>query len=451
LPTNGVFMTKLRERKLWIIGLLFSFAVIIIFMLVFKHGSHDVNLYFSYAESMRLGIIPYRDISVEYTPLALLLFFLPAVVTALFSSGDAVLALNLYSLFFAIEMTLFAVAGVWLVIEFAKILKFSPVVALFCYLVVIIAIGEISVLRFDFAPAIITMTSLLFLCRRKYEVAWIILAIGVMTKIYPIVLVPIFIIFQLEHARRAMNRKDMERVALSAAVFMVTILLIAMPAVIVDAKGFLESFTMQSGRELHIESIYASVLLLLSSMGIGEIAVEYGEMAVEVFSPAAEFFRTVSFPIMAIVLGIVYFLFYRHQRIKDSCALVSPHESCFDVLRYGATVIAVFMITNKVFSPQFIIWLCPFVPLVFRRWRIAGWTIFVVIAFLTWFVYPKNYSSLVIGNPLTIGALVMRNVLMIILIVLLLAHSRLGKVIEKKNTEIPQQSCEQAKPELNIL
>ena len=92
------------------------------------------------------------------------------------------------------------------------------------------------------------------------------------------------------------------------------------------------------------------------------------------------------------------------------------------ILNYSLLAILVFIITNKAFSPQFIIWLYPLISLVSGRWRGTSWLMFIMIGLMTYFVYPKYYAGLDHGDPLVIGMLVLRNVSLIILAFLLLQY-----------------------------
>jgi hypothetical protein len=82
----------------------------------------------------------------------------------------------------------------------------------------------------------------------------------------------------------------------------------------------------------------------------------------------------------------------------------------------------VLLLTSKVFSPQFIVWLYPLFPLVSGRFRSAAWVTFLTVACLTWYIYPLHYYDLVDLRQVAVDALVLRNVLLVLLAVLLLGE-----------------------------
>jgi uncharacterized membrane protein len=342
---------------------------------------------------------------VEYPPIALLLFYLPYLVSHNLDGG--------YITAFAVEMMLFGMAGVWLIFGLARQLRVSSWVVLVCYTLIVIAIGDIAVQRFDLVPAIITLAALYAFCRGKYEVAWLVLSIGVMTKVYPAVLAPVFLIFQW-------RRGGWHRLWPSLAVFSLTLALIAVPALWLGKGEFIHSFTVQGSRSLQLESLYASLLLLLNSLELVSAVPAQGPMSFDVYSPWAEPLSKGAFIIVIAALAAVYLLFMRRTNRNLDMAIPSmlDAEETADVLNYSMAAVAVFIITNKVFSPQFILWLCPLIPLFSGRWYKVGWVAFILVACLTWYVYPMNYFELADGQQVAMNALILRNILMILLVVL---------------------------------
>ena len=401
-------MFNFARWKWVLITLGFCLLHMVIYLLIFSHGGSDMDLYHEYATYMGDGLVPYRDFTVEYPPIALALFYLPYVLFQDISS---------YSNAFAIEMMLFGIAGIWLVLGLARQLRVSPLIALSCYTLAVVAIGDIAVQRFDLVPAVITLAALYAFCRGKYEVAWLVLAIGVMTKLYPAVLAPIFLIYQW-------RRSDWRRIWPSLAAFVLTLMLIAAPVLVLGKGGFINSFTVQSDRALQLESLYASLLLLLNSLGLVNAVAVRGEMSFDVSSPLADPLAKYAFLVVGAALLAIYMLFIRRIRRKleePNCAMLNAADSA-SVIHYAVAVITVFIITNKVFSPQFVLWLCPLIPLVCGRWHKVVWVVFLLVACLTWYVYPLNYFALADGQQVVVNALILRNVLLILLVVLLVMN-----------------------------
>lgn len=78
-----------------------------------------------------------------------------------------------------------------------------------------------------------------------------------------------------------------------------------------------------------------------------------------------------------------------------------------------------FVLVNKVFSPQYIVWLIPFVALAERRVMV----LFFVIAALTIYVYPFHWQEFTAGRLVPVLALNVRNLLGIGLLVMLVTRT----------------------------
>jgi hypothetical protein len=80
---------------------------------------------------------------------------------------------------------------------------------------------------------------------------------------------------------------------------------------------------------------------------------------------------------------------------------------------------AVFIVFNKVGSPQFMIWLAPVVVagLVhdWQRWRTPA-ALLMGIAVTTFVIYPLFYTPLIHAHPAMAAVLTTRNVLLVVLL-----------------------------------
>ena len=108
--------------------------------------------------------------------------------------------------------------------------------------------------------------------------------------------------------------------------------------------------TYQSDRGLQVESVFASIPMLLRSWHIGDYAVTISRyLAFEIWGTGVPFWLSVvSVAGMAgyalIVLVYVIWLIRGHGRMIEGCVLT-------------LLVIVVLIVTNKTFSPQYVIWL----------------------------------------------------------------------------------------------
>ena len=83
-----------------------------------------------------------------------------------------------------------------------------------------------------------------------------------------------------------------------------------------------------------------------------------------------------------------------------------------DLLRYSVMAILIFMLTSKMLSPQFLVWLLPLVPLVSGSQRYGLWTGLAVTGILTALIFPRNYVPLLDLDSAMIMVLLARNLLL---------------------------------------
>ena len=387
------------EQRQWPILALFCLLHVLVFTLVFTSGAPDVEGYYRYATRITEGQIPYRDFSVEYPPGSLLVFLLPRLFTS---------SLEAYGQAFAVEMLVFDLISLLGAVRLGQRLGQSQWKTALVYTLAMLSIGPTMVQRYDLAPAALTLLAILFFCQKHYNIAWAFLAIGTMTKLYPAALAPVFLIYQLKHHG---NRHIIAQLAVFASV----ILIMAVPFLAIGGDGFIEAFSVQGGRLLQVESTYASVLLLGQMMGLGTAHVYLGRFSFDVASPLSESLADYSFIVTAVSLLTVYILFWhREGKPKGSGDSDTAYLVNFSIL-----VICVLLITLKVFSPQFIIWLLPLVAIINGRRRQTLWIVFIAVGLLTYCIYPMHYSELVNMQPAAIIALFVRNLLVIVMAILL--------------------------------
>jgi len=401
-------------RQKWQL-IIFCLIHIIIFTIIFNsnlyisEGPYGAALYYNYSTRMvALGQLPYQDFAVEYPPLALGFFILPRLITA----NPAT-----YANVFAIEMLLFDLLGLFLISMWARRLSLSLWKTLAIYTLALLAIGPIIARRYDLIPAIIVLLALYTFLQGKHKTSWALLAVGMMTKIYPAILAPIFLLY---HWRYRQNRQAI----VGVATFAITTVAIVVPCLLLSPDGFWNSLTYHAQRGLQCESTYSSFLLLGQTLGLTSLEIEFSFGSYNVISPLANILAKISPLLILFSVGAVYWFFHKSQGGRAVIQQTLPSINQPDISRivnYSLIAILAFMLTNKVLSPQFIIWLYPLIPLVAGRWRRISWLMFILIGLMTYFVYPVAYGGIIEGDPipLVIVILFLRNVSLIILAFLL--------------------------------
>jgi hypothetical protein len=121
--------------------------------------------------------------------------------------------------------------------------------------------------------------------------------------------------------------------------------------------------------------------------------------------------------LMAVALLAVYWSAYRSRKTVER-----------DLPAWCALALLAFLVTTKVFSTQYVLWLAPFLPFVLpKEWKFFALCASVFV--LTALVCPYLYRGLLAQNSFAILVLLLRNVL------LLAVFLRLARVL---NVSVPK-------------
>ena len=80
------------------------------------------------------------------------------------------------------------------------------------------------------------------------------------------------------------------------------------------------------------------------------------------------------------------------------------------LVHFAAATVLVVILTNKVLSPQYIVWVLPFVALLSPRKSL----LFLAIVVLTTLVYPLEFQALIKLHPVQVVLLNVRNALLVV-------------------------------------
>ena len=110
----------------------------------------------------------------------------------------------------------------------------------------------------------------------------------------------------------------------------------------------------------------------------------------------------------ALFLGFVFLVDRRSYRTADTDEAAALTRR----FRYLLVVVLLFIITNKVYSLQYIAWVLPFAMILSRRQSVYLFIIFLFSVLM----YPFTYQSLLHGQLLGIVVLNIRNASMLLLV-----------------------------------
>jgi hypothetical protein len=364
LVIGALYLTRILSSNLWLLP------------------NGDVREYHTYALAFWQTWPYFQHLPVEYPPLAIL----PFTLTLLPPLAD-------YQAVFAIWMIALVVVG------YLGFVRFSTRTRALLYVGYLVLGAAATVLaRFDIVPALVTLAALWAAERRRFGAAYALLAAGILLKLYPVFLLPLVMI---EHWRafapvaqagddasqtgewprtprmlvaaagRWRRHPAFVPVALGAGFCALLVALGFAAALSFDPWGALSGFSYAGARPLQVESTPASILWLGTIFGI-PAAPDYSFTSLNYVGPLDVVLK----PLSAVALALGCLVVYWRQA-----------RGTLTVGQAFVATLAVVLVTNKIFSPQYLIWILPFVAYV------EGFSLFwVAISFLTTCDFPIIYQ-----------------------------------------------------------
>jgi len=173
-------------------------------------------------------------------------------------------------------------------------------------------------------------------------------------------------------------------------------------------------------RGLHAESTYGSFIILGQHFGWTSVDWDFSFGSFNITSGLADNMANSSFYIMGAVLLLTYMLFlyqmYKKEINKEvNFSSQAEQETLF--IRYVIISVLVFLLFNKVFSAQYMVWFCPLIPLLNIRYQNLIVVLLLIAGIFTIYIYPFNYIEFEYYENLPVLIMANRNILLIILII----------------------------------
>ncbi len=360
----------------------------------------DVDEYYQYAVNFWTAYPIFHQLPVEYPPLAIVPFTFTLLPP-----------LPLYHTVFAVWM------GALVLLAYAGMLRYGGRRRALVYAgYLLLGTAATLLARFDIVPALVTLAALWAAERRCFGYAYVLLAVGVLIKLYPVFLVPVVLLAHWQAASERARAESAEsgedddavdvatlswrrrpfhalgrlsrsypfrRVARGALLCGGLVLFGYTVALLLNPSGALANLFYAGQRPLQVESTPASILWLGTLVGI----------------PAGPDYSFTSLNYVGVLDGVLKPL--SALALLGGCLWVYWRQSRgrLSVGRAFAAVLCVVLVTNKLFSPQYLIWVLPVVAYV------EGFdVIWVAICFLTWLDFPILYQQRHPIQTVTFGA-----------------------------------------------
>lgn len=251
----------------------------------------------------------------------------------------------------------------------------------------VLALGPIVVARFDALPALLVGCSLLCLSRDRAFVGGLCAGAAVLAKLYPLLLlIPWALVLWAEGRRR--------QAALLLGGATVAMAVIAAPFLSAAPGPFVSSLFVYGGRPFQIESLVGALAVLIG--GKSAIVASFGSYNVH----APPWLGTLFGVLLPTAVVLMAFTAARQARVMPATRAEDGHARLF---LWTVAVLAIVLLTSKVLSPQYLIWLVPLAAItpgaLVYRWSVAA-------AVITQVFYPPLYDSFAEGGSRWVALIV---------------------------------------------
>jgi hypothetical protein len=273
-----------------------------------------------------------------------------------------------------------------------------------------LVLGSLFDTRFDLWPTLLAVGAVAAIVRERPVTAGLFLGLGFAAKLWPGALLPIAIAYLWRRRGRAGGLAV-------AATFVVVAGACFLPFAVLAPDGLHGMFSDQLGRPLQVESLGSAVLMAAQHLGMRPLTTVTSHGAQALSGRGAGLAADLSTALEVAAVIAIWVAFARRRHASGEAALVA-----------AAATVSALVAFDKVLSPQYLIWLAPFVPLV-RGWRgIAGASLLMLALGLTQTWFPWHYWRLALdhASPWSWYLLVRDLALVTLAAVLALGLSRAG-------------------------
>ena len=330
----------------------------------------DTGTYARYGDAIADGAVPYRDFRLEYPPGALPVFVLPS----LGHEGDQAA----YDRWFDRLMALcgcIAICAAALALLALGAGGVRTGVALGLMALSPLLLGSVVLSRFDYWPAALVALALAALLWERHALSALALGAAVAAKLWPVVLVPLALLWVWRsRGERAAAGWVAGLVAVDAACFL--------PFAVLSPGGLQASFHSQLARPLQLESLGSALLIAVHHLAGTHLTVVSQFGSQNPSGSGVHALGVASTAVSAVAVTGIWLLFERGPATGER------------LVAHAAAAVAVLLAFGKVFSPQFLIWLVPLVPLVRGRRGFGAGVLLAAALALTQAWFPRHYWPL---------------------------------------------------------
>lgn len=321
----------------------------------------DRSLYAERGSWFTLSKTPYTEVFSEYPQVATYFFALPYILMETIIPQNKIRKpiekisnrsysslrkdLKVYAMFFSLLMMIFSFLSISILYKFKGNLSF---------LILLPASFYFTFNRYDIMPCFLSLLSLYLLSKKQYKMTALVLSIGVLTKWYLILLLPIFLSYYY-----SIHKKINWSMIFT---FSLTSFVIILPTIFSGGiDGLLVPYKFHWSRGMNRESSLYIINYLFNNVFNINIANKF-----------------------------TFFLFLLLQFSIVPLCITSKIVSFDKVIKWSALSILIFLLFAKYYSPQWILWISPFLILNAKKRSDIAWII--LFDLLTFIYFPISFD-----------------------------------------------------------
>lgn len=352
----------------------------------------DTIEYSKYARNIGVrGLVPYRDFSVEYPPLAIPVFVFPRLVAGSYFSGYnevfglMMAACGMLATLFSVLVLLAQRIGTRRLVAGVALVAATPLL-----------LGAVLLSRYDLFPTMLTIAAVAAIYFDWARSGFLLLALGAAAKAYPAVILPIAAVY-------VWRREGRRQALICVAIFVAVVLVFFLPFFAIAPHGIWFAIHGQEARPPQIESTGAAAFLAAHQLLGVHLSYYFTHQSDNLNGHAALQFASLMSALQIVALLAVWFVFVRGPATKER------------LLTSAAAAVCAFIVFDRVLSPQYLVWLAPLVAILPGRRGVAAMAMLGCAMCMTQIWYPLHYSGLKHFLPLESWTVIGRDLLLLAL------------------------------------
>ena len=243
-----------------------------------------------------------------------------------------------------------------------------------------LVLGSLFGTRFDLWPTLLALAGLAALVEERPILSGALLGLGFAAKLWPGVLLPLAIV----HWWRRRGGGSAAAVCVS---FAVVVEACFVPFAILEPHGLWSSLSGQFDRPLQVESLGSAVLMAAEHLGMAVHATINTHGAQALAGRGTDLAAKLSTAVEVLAVAGIWIGYSRRKEHSPDALLMA-----------AAATVAALVAFDKVLSPQYLIWIVPFVALASGGAGIAAAGCLLLALGLTQTWFPWNYWNLAAGH-----------------------------------------------------